>query len=87
MVKRGQLLAALAALHPRQRLAGAPAAEKNKSLLATWHGDGDAHGHGITLDVTGGGGTIDISQTGVKDNIVDLTIDGDDFDVDITQSD
>lgn len=50
-------------------------------------GDGDAHGHGITLDVTGGGGTIDISQTGVKDNIVDLTIDGDDFDVDITQSD
>ena len=50
-------------------------------------GDGDANGHTIALDVTGGGGTIDISQTGVKDNIVDLTIDGDDFDVDITQSD
>ena len=42
---------------------------------------------GITLGVTGGGGTVDITQSGVNDNIVDLTIAGDDFDVDIIQRD
>lgn len=45
------------------------------------------HGHGIEVDVTGGGGTIDINQSGVKDQTVDLNIDGDSFDIDITQSD
>lgn len=45
------------------------------------------HGHGIEVDVTGGGGTIDINQSGIKDQKVDLTIQGDSFDVDITQSD
>ena len=42
---------------------------------------------GITLDVTGGGGTVDITQSGINDNIVDLTISGDNFDVDISQTD
>ena len=37
--------------------------------------------------LTGGGGTIDINQSGVKDQTVDLNIDGDSFDIDITQSD
>lgn len=45
------------------------------------------HGHGIEVDVTGGGGTIDINQSGLNDQKVDLTIQGDSFDVDITQSD
>ena len=50
-------------------------------------GNGDVNGHTIDLDVTGGGGTVDITQSGINDNTVDLTISGDSFDVDITQSD
>lgn len=51
------------------------------------NGNGDINGHGVTLDVTGGGGTIDITQSGINDNVIDLTIDGDSFDVDISQTD
>ena len=50
-------------------------------------GDGDSAGHTVDLDITGGGGTVDVTQSGIYDNTVDLTIAGDDFDVDITQSD
>ena len=50
-------------------------------------GDGDSAGHTVDLDITGGGGTVDVTQSGIYDNTVDLTISGDDFDVDITQSD
>jgi len=39
------------------------------------------------VDITGGGGTLDITQSGVYDNTVDLDVTGDDFDIDITQSD
>jgi hypothetical protein len=45
------------------------------------------NGHTVDVDVTGGGGTIDITQSGINDNVVDLTISGDSFDVDISQSD
>ena len=45
------------------------------------------NGHTIEVDVTGGGGTIDINQSGIKDQTVDLSIDGDSFDIDIVQSD
>jgi len=61
--------------------------DEGVAITTTQSGNGDTNGMGITLDVTGGGGKIDISQSGVNDNIVDLTISGDDFDVDITQSD
>ena len=50
-------------------------------------GNGDSAGHTVDLDITGGGGTVDVTQSGIYDNTVDLTISGDDFDVDITQSD
>ena len=50
-------------------------------------GDGDAQGHSITLDVTGGGNDITINQSGIYDNKVDLDMTGDDGDVDIAQSD
>lgn len=50
-------------------------------------GNGDSAGHTVDLDITGGGGTVDVTQSGIYDNTVDLTIAGDDFDVDITQSD
>jgi len=45
------------------------------------------NGHTIEVDVTGGGGTIDINQSGLNDQTVDLDITGDNFDIDITQSD
>ena len=61
--------------------------DEGVAITTTQSGNGDTNGMGITLDVTGGGGTIDISQSGINDNIVDLTISGDAFDVDITQSD
>ena len=61
--------------------------DEGVAITTTQTGDGDINGHGITLGVTGGGGTIDITQSGIYDNIVDLTINGDNFDVDITQSD
>ena len=61
--------------------------DEGVALTTSQTGDGDINGHGITLDVDGGGGTIDITQSGIYDNTVDLTINGDNFDVDITQSD
>jgi len=39
------------------------------------------------MDVTGGGNKIQIDQSGVYDNKVDLDMTGDDGDVNITQSD
>ena len=50
-------------------------------------GNGNANGHEILLDITGGGGTIDIIQSGVGDNKVDLDMTGESFDVDISQTD
>ena len=61
--------------------------DEGVAITTTQTGDGDVNGHGITLDVTGGGGKIDITQSGIYDNTVDLTIAGDDFDVDISQTD
>mgnify|MGYP001252907145 FL=1 len=61
--------------------------DEGVAITTTQSGNGDSQGMGITLNVTGGGGKVDITQSGVNDNIVDLTIAGDDFDVDISQTD
>ena len=50
-------------------------------------GDGDTVGHTVTLGITGGGSTYTINQSGVNDNTVNATFNGDSQDVDITQSD
>lgn len=50
-------------------------------------GDGDLVGHTIDLTVTGGGSYYNITQSGINDNTVDATFDGDNQAVDITQSD
>jgi hypothetical protein len=50
-------------------------------------GNGDSLGHTVTLDITGGGSVYTITQSGVNDNLVDITSTGDDNTVDITQSD
>jgi hypothetical protein len=50
-------------------------------------GNGDVAGHTVILDITGGGSTYDINQSGINDATVNATFDGDSQDVDITQSD
>jgi hypothetical protein len=56
-------------------------------LDITMSGDGDSAGHTISLDITGGASSFDIDQSGIYDNTVDATFNGDGLDVDITQSD
>lgn len=48
---------------------------------------GSGEGHSITLDVTGGGNNVKILQSGVGDNLVDMTMQGDSGDVNISQTD
>jgi phage-related protein len=50
-------------------------------------GDGDSAGHTMILDVKGKGNDILVDQSGVYDNMVNLTTVGDNADIDITQSD
>lgn len=50
-------------------------------------GNGDTNGHEIILDITGGGSSYTINQSGVNDNKVDATFSGDGQTVNITQSD
>ena len=51
------------------------------------YGAGDSAGHSITLGVVGGGNNVKILQSGVKDNKVDMTMQGDGGDVNISQTD
>lgn len=53
----------------------------------TQSGDGDVNGHSLVHSHTGEGATIDINQSGIYDNVIDLTTSGDNHDIDITQSD
>ncbi len=50
-------------------------------------GNGDSLGHTVTLDITGGLSVYTITQSGIYDNLVDITSTGDGNTVDITQSD
>lgn len=50
-------------------------------------GNGDVNGHTIDLTITGGGGNFVINQSGINDNTVNASFDGDGNDVNITQSD
>jgi len=50
-------------------------------------GDGDTVGHTIDLTITGGGGYYNITQSGVYDNKLDATFEGDSQEVDISQTD
>lgn len=50
-------------------------------------GDGDTNGHTLTHSHTGDGGLTVISQSGVYDNIINLTTSGDNAAINITQSD
>lgn len=48
---------------------------------------GDINGHSITYDHTGGGSTVNITQSGLTDKTVNVTSSGDNHTVDITQTD
>lgn len=50
-------------------------------------GDGDANGHLINLNLTGGGNVFTITQSGTGDNVVDATFTTNGSTIDITQSD
>jgi hypothetical protein len=50
-------------------------------------GNGDVNGHTINFNATGRGHTVKFDQSGVYDNVIDLTTSGDGHDINITQSD
>jgi len=50
-------------------------------------GDGDLNGHSLTHSHTGDGGIINITQSGINDNVINLTTSGDNHTIDITQTD
>ena len=50
-------------------------------------GNGDANGHTINFNATGRGHIVKFDQSGVYDNVIDLTTSGDGHNIDITQSD
>ena len=50
-------------------------------------GDGDSAGHTVILDITGGASSYTITQSGIYDNMLNADFDGDDQDVDISQTD
>lgn len=50
-------------------------------------GNGDVNGHTINFNATGKGHIVNFDQSGVYDNVIDLTTSGDGHNIDITQSD
>jgi hypothetical protein len=50
-------------------------------------GDGDANGHTLVHSHTGSIADVDITQSGIYDNLINLTTSGDNHDIDITQTD
>jgi len=61
--------------------------DEGNQLDLTQTRNGDSLGHSITLNITGGGSTYTVTQSGIYDNKVDATFNGDSQDVDITQRD
>ena len=53
----------------------------------TQTGDGDVNGHSLTHNHTGDGAVINMSQSGIYDNKIDVTTSGDNATIDITQTD
>jgi len=50
-------------------------------------GDGDSVGHTVNLNLTGGGNVFTITQSGIYDNVIDITSTTNGSTVDITQRD
>ena len=50
-------------------------------------GNGDVNGHTVIMDHTGGGATVVVDQSGMNDNYIEMTTNGEDAAINITQSD
>ena len=50
-------------------------------------GDGDSAGHNLVHSHTGSIADVDITQSGIYDNLINLTTSGDNADIDISQTD
>jgi hypothetical protein len=61
--------------------------DEGNAITLDIDGNGDVLGNTVDLTVTGGGSTYNITQSGIYDNNVTATFDGDSQNVDITQSD
>ena len=57
------------------------------NYLIDINGDGDVNGHTLVHTHTGSIADVDITQSGVYDNIINLTTSGDNHDIDISQTD
>jgi hypothetical protein len=57
------------------------------NFLIDINGDGDVNGHTLVHSHTGSIADVDITQSGVYDNIINLTTSGDNHDIDISQTD
>jgi hypothetical protein len=57
------------------------------AILIDINGDGDVNGHTLVHSHTGSIADVDITQSGVYDNIINLTTSGDNHDIDISQDD
>ena len=66
---------------------GSTDGDEGNAVTMTMDGNGDANGHTVDLNITGGGSTYDVTQSGTADTTVSATFSGDEQDVDITQSD
>ena len=49
--------------------------------------DGDSAGHTLVHSHTGSIADVDITQSGIYDNLINLTTSGDNADIDISQTD
>ena len=57
------------------------------NYLIDINGDGDVNGHTLIQSHTGSIADVDITQSGVYDNMITLTTSGDNHDIDISQTD
>ena len=57
------------------------------NYLIDINGDGDVNGHTLVHSHTGSIADVDITQSGVYDNMITLTTSGDNHDIDISQTD
>jgi hypothetical protein len=66
---------------------GSTDGDEGNAVVVTMDGNGDVNGHTVDLNITGGGSTYNVTQSGTADTTVSATFSGDEQDVDITQSD
>lgn len=61
--------------------------DEGNAITINSSGGASLAGHVINLNITGGGSTYDITQSGTNQSTIDATFSGDSQDVDITQQD